>query len=89
MFGFLVYYYIKFWFVLKGEFCEFSNCNNEPQNCLTDFGTSFCNDASIANFCPKMCSMVLYSIFLYNSIESILCLSIIISRFVSVDLIHV
>jgi hypothetical protein len=43
----------KIIFLLKllkqGSNCEFSNCNNEPLMCLTDFGPTFCTEPRIGN----------------------------------------
>lgn len=41
---------------LKGDECQFSNCQNEPSMCLTDFGPSYCSDSKISNYCPRMCN---------------------------------
>ena len=43
-------------YLLKGDLCEFGNCNNQPLDCSTSFGPSFCATPSIATYCPLLCS---------------------------------
>ena len=43
----------------RGHECQFSNCDSQPANCLTDFGPTFCKDTTIAYFCPKMCNQTI------------------------------
>jgi hypothetical protein len=45
---------------MKGDECQFSNCNNEPSMCLTDFGTSFCQDAKICNYLFRLLTNYYY-----------------------------